>query len=127
MPSKRFEEGLKVRKAVLGEEYVDKSFREADEFTRPWQEFSTEYCWGAIWTRPGLDRRTRSLINVAALTALGKTHEVGLHVRGALRNGCTKEEIREVLFQMAIYAGVPAAGQAVTAARAVFEEAEKGK
>jgi 4-carboxymuconolactone decarboxylase len=127
MGSKRFEEGLKVRKAVLGEEYVDKSFKEADEFTRPWQEFSTEYCWGAIWTRPGLDRRTRSLINVAALTALGKTHEVGLHVRGALRNGCTKEEIREVLFQMGIYAGVPAAGQAFAAARAAFEEAEKGK
>jgi 4-carboxymuconolactone decarboxylase len=127
MPSKTFEEGLKVRKAVLGEEFVDKSFREADEFTRPWQEFMTEHCWGAVWTRPGLDRRTRSLINVAALTALGRTNELRGHIRGALRNGCTKEEIREVLYQMAIYAGVPAANSAFVTTRVVLEEVEKGK
>ena len=91
MASQRFEEGLAVRRAVLGEAYVDQAMASADDFTRPLQELVTEYCWGAIWTRPGLSRKTRSLINLAMLTALNRPHELKLHVRGALRNGCTKE------------------------------------
>src|SRR5512143_3638266 len=88
--SKRFDEGLAVRREVLGSEYVDRAIADADELTRPQQELITEYCWGAVWTRPGLPRKTRSLINLAMLTALNRPHEVRLHLRGALRNGCTK-------------------------------------
>src|SRR5215472_10120351 len=98
---KRFDEGLAVRREVLGAEYVDQSMAAADDFTRPLQELVTEYCWGAIWTRPGLPRRTRSLINLAMLTALNRPHGVRLHLRGALRNGCTKDEVMEVLLQAA--------------------------
>jgi 4-carboxymuconolactone decarboxylase len=120
--SKRFEEGLAVRREVLGAEYVDKAIAQADELTQPLQELVTEYCWGAVWTRPGLPRKTRSLINLAMLTALNRPHEVRLHLRGALRNGCTKEEIMEVLLQSAIYCGVPAAIDSVRIAREVFQE-----
>src|SRR5262249_56282880 len=105
----RFAAGLAVRRRVLGAKYVDEALRNADDFTRPLQELVTEYCWGAIWTRPGLPRKTRSLINLAMLTALNRPHEVRLHLRGALRNGCTRQEIMEVLLQAAIYCGVPAA------------------
>ena len=122
MKSKRFEEGLAVRREVLGPEYVDKAIAQADELTQPLQELVTEYCWGAVWTRPGLPRKTRSLINLAMLTALNRPHEVRLHLRGALRNGCTKEEIMEVLLQSAIYCGVPAAIDSVRIAREVFQE-----
>jgi len=120
--SKRFEEGLAIRREVLGAEYVDKAIAQADELTRPLQELVTEYCWGAVWTRPGLPRKTRSLINLAMLTALNRPHEVRLHLRGALRNGCTKEEIMEVLLQSAIYCGVPAAIDSVRIAKEVFQE-----
>ena len=120
--SKRFDEGLTVRREVLGADYVDKAIGDADELTRPLQELVTEYCWGAVWTRPGLPRKTRSLINVAMLTALNRPHEVRLHLRGALRNGCTKEEIMEVLLQSAIYCGVPAAIDSVRIAKEVFGE-----
>jgi len=120
--SKRFEEGLAVRREVLGAEYVDKAIAQADELTQPLQELVTEYCWGAVWTRPGLPRKTRSLINLAMLTALNRPHEVRLHLRGALRNGCTKEEIMEVLLQSAIYCGVPAAIDSVRIAKEVFQE-----
>ena len=120
--SKRFDEGLAVRREVLGAEYVDKAIADADDLTRPLQELVTEYCWGAVWTRPGLPRKTRSLINLAMLTALNRPHEVRLHLRGALRNGCTKEEIMEVLLQSAIYCGVPAAIDSVRIAREVFQE-----
>ena len=89
MDKKRYEEGLAVRKAVLGAEHVEKSLRSADDFTRPMQDLVTEYCWGEIWTRPGLDRRTRSFLNLAMLTALNRPHEIKLHVRGALNNGLT--------------------------------------
>ena len=123
--SKRFEEGLAVRRAVLGSEYVDKAIADADELTRPLQELITEYCWGAVWTRPGLPRTMRSLINLAMLTALNRPHEVRLHLRGALRNGCTKEEIMEVLLQSAIYCGVPAALDSVRIAREVFGERDE--
>ena len=120
--SKRFDDGLAVRREVLGAEYVDKAIAAADELTRPLQELITEYCWGAVWTRPGLPRKTRSLINLAMLTALNRPHEIRLHLRGALRNGCTQEEIMEVLLQSAIYCGVPAAIDSVRIAREVFKE-----
>lgn len=122
MDKKRFDEGLAVRRAVLGAEYVDKSIASADDFNRPMQELVTEYCWGEIWTRPGLPRQTRSLINLAMLTALNRPHEVKIHLRGALNNGCSKEEIMEVLLQTAIYCGVPAAIDSFRLAREVFTE-----
>jgi 4-carboxymuconolactone decarboxylase len=127
MDKKRYEEGLAVRRAVLGPEYVDKSLRSADDFTRPMQELVTEYCWGEIWTRPGLDRRTRSFLNLAMLTALNRPHEIRLHVRGALNNGLTKEELMEVFLQSSIYCGVPAALDAMRVAKEVFAEIEGEK
>jgi 4-carboxymuconolactone decarboxylase len=127
MDKKRYEEGLAVRRAVLGSEHVDNSLRSADDFTRPMQELVTEYCWGEIWTRPGLDRRTRSFINLAMLTALNRPHEIRLHVRGALNNGLTKEELMEVFMQCAIYCGVPAAFDAMRVAKEVFAEIEGDK
>jgi 4-carboxymuconolactone decarboxylase len=111
-----------VRREVLGAEYVDRALAEMDDFTRPLQELVTEYCWGEIWTRPGLPRKTRSLLNVAMLTALNRPHEVRLHLRAALRNGCTRTEIREVLLQTAIYCGVPAAIDSFRIAREVLNE-----
>jgi len=122
MASERFERGMKVRREVLGAAYVDKSMAEADEFSRPMQELVTEYCWGEIWTQPELPRKTRSLINVAMISALNRPHELKLHVRGALRNGCSKEEIRAVLMQVAIYCGVPAAIDGLRVAREVLKE-----
>ncbi|MDP3098461.1 MAG: 4-carboxymuconolactone decarboxylase [Syntrophales bacterium] len=127
MDKKRYEEGLAVRKAVLGAEHVEKSLRAADEFTRPMQELVTEYCWGEIWTRPGLDRRTRSFLNLAMLTALNRPHEIKLHVRGALNNGLTRDELMEVFLQSAIYCGVPAALDAMHAAKEVFVEMDGGQ
>jgi 4-carboxymuconolactone decarboxylase len=116
----RFTEGLAVRRAVLGAEYVDRALADAGELTRPLQELVTEYCWGAVWTRPGLSRKVRSLVNVAMLTALNRPHEVKLHLQGAVRNGCTREEIREVLLQTAIYCGVPAAVDSFRLAKEVL-------
>jgi len=127
MDKKRYEEGLVVRKAVLGAEHVEKSLRAADEFTRPMQELVTEYCWGEIWTRPGLDRRTRSFLNLAMLTALNRPHEIKLHVRGALNNGLTRDELMEVFLQSAIYCGVPAALDAMRVAKEVFAELDGGQ
>lgn len=117
-----FDKGLAVRKEVLGPDYVEASIRSADDFNRPLQELVTEYCWGAVWTREGLPRKTRSMLNLAMLTVLNRPHELKLHVRGALRNGVTKDEIREVFLQVAIYAGVPAAIDAFRTAREVFQE-----
>jgi 4-carboxymuconolactone decarboxylase len=122
MNTRLFEEGLEVRKAVLGPEYVETSMKNADEFNRPLQELVTEYCWGAIWTREGLPRKTRSLLNLAMLSILNRPHELELHIRGALRNGCTQDEIREVLLQVAVYGGVPAGVDAFRTARKVFAE-----
>lgn len=119
----RFERGLAVRRAVLGAEYVDRALADADEFTQPLQELVTEYCWGEIWTRPGLPRKTRSLLNIAMLVALNRPHELKLHLRGALRNGCSRAEIMEVLLQAAIYCGVPAAVDSFRIAREVFADA----
>jgi len=127
MDKKTYDEGLAVRRAVLGAEYVDKSVRSADEFTKPMQDLVTEYCWGAIWTRPELDRRTRSFLNLAMLTALNRPHEIKLHVLGALNNGLTRVEIREVFLQSAIYCGVPAALDAMRVAKEVFAEVDSKK
>ncbi len=124
MATDLFEKGLEVRRAVLGKEYVDKSISDADDFTQPLQELVTEYCWGSIWTRPGLPRKTRSLINLAMMTALNRPHEVKLHLRGALNNGCSKEEIMEVLLQTAIYCGVPAAVDSFRTANEFFQESK---
>jgi 4-carboxymuconolactone decarboxylase len=124
MAEERYEAGLKIRREVLGAEYVDTSIAKADDFSRPLQELVTEYCWGAIWSRPGLSRKMRSLINLAMLTALNRPHEVKLHLKGALNNGCSKEEIMEVLLQTAIYCGVPAAIDSFRLARDVFNESK---
>ncbi|MBK8768415.1 MAG: 4-carboxymuconolactone decarboxylase [Burkholderiaceae bacterium] len=122
MNKELFDKGLKVRREVLGAEYVDKSIASADDFNRPMQELVTEYCWGEIWNRPGLDRKTRSIINLSMLTALNRPHEIKLHVLGAINNGLTKAEISEVFLQAAIYCGVPAAIDSFRVAREVFKE-----
>jgi 4-carboxymuconolactone decarboxylase len=124
MNKELFEIGLQIRREVLGAEHVDKSISQADDFSRPLQELVTEYCWGAVWSRPGISRKMRSLINLAMLTALNRPHEVKLHLKGALNNGCSNEEIMEVLLQTAIYCGVPAAVDSFRLAREVFSEIE---
>ena len=106
--SELYDRGLEIRREVLGREYVDAALASADELGRPMQELVTEYCWGALWGRPGLPRKTRSLLNVGMLAALNRPHELQLHTRGALRNGCSEEEIVEVVLQIAVYCGVPA-------------------
>ena len=118
----RLQRGLEVRREVLGDSYVDKSLAAATEFTRPIQEYVTQTCWGDVWSRPGLDRRTRSLVNLAMLTALNRMTEFGVHVRGARRNGCTEAEIQEVLLQTAVYCGAPAALEAFRVAEKVLSE-----
>ncbi len=122
MNKELFEQGLKVRREVLGAEYVDTSLKNADPFNMPMQELTTQYCWGEIWNRPGLDRRTRSFLNLAMITALNRPHELKLHVRGAINNGLTKEEIAEVFLQAAIYCGVPAAMDSFRVAKEVFKD-----
>lgn len=122
MPSEKFEQGLATRKQVLGEEYVNNSINNADDFTMDLQELVTEYCWGTVWQREGLSLKMRSIINLAMITALNRPHELKLHVRGALNNGLSREEIREVLLQTAIYCGVPAAIDSFRVARAAFAE-----
>jgi 4-carboxymuconolactone decarboxylase len=117
-----FDKGLKTRREVLGAEYVDASIKNADDFNMPMQELVTQYCWGDIWNRPGLERRTRSFLNLAMITALNRPHELKLHVRGAINNGLTKEEIKEVFLQAAIYCGVPAAIDSFRTAKEVFKE-----
>lgn len=117
-----FERGLKVRKEVLGEAYVNKSIAGADEFTRTMAEWSTEFCWGALWTRPGLDRRTRSIVNLSMIAAINRPHELKLHVKAALKNGLTKDEIKEVFLQVAVYCGVPAGIDSFRIAREAFKE-----
>lgn len=126
MPSARYEEGLRLRSEVIGSEYVKAAIEGADEFTRPMQELVTEYCWGAVWSRPGLDRKTRSMLNLAMLSALNRPNELKVHVRGALTNGCSASEICEVLLQAAIYCGVPAGMDAFRVAREVIAEHEAG-
>jgi 4-carboxymuconolactone decarboxylase len=122
MPSNLFETGMQVRRDVLGDEYVDNAIKNADPFAAPFQEFATEYCWGKLWAREGLPRKTRSMINIGMLIALNRAVELEVHIRGALRNGCTPEEIREVLLQAAVYCGVPAGGEAFRVARKVLSD-----
>jgi 4-carboxymuconolactone decarboxylase len=117
-----FEKGLKIRREVLGDPYVDKALNTADDFNRPMQEIMTQYCWGEVWGRPGLERKTRSIINLAMIAALNRPHEFKAHVRGALNNGVSKDEIREVLLQVMIYCGAPAGVDSFRMAREVFAE-----
>jgi len=117
-----FDKGLKTRREVLGDEYVDASIKNADDFNMEMQELVTQYAWGDVWNRPGLDRRTRSFLNLAMLTALNRPHEIRLHVRGAINNGLTKDEIKEVFLQAAIYCGMPAAIDSFRIAKEVFKE-----
>ena len=125
MDKQTFETGLEIRKAILGKEFVENSLAKADDFNRAHQELVTEYCWGAVWGRPGLERKTRSLLNLAMISALNRPHELKMHVAGALRNGVTREEIREVFMQVTIYAGVPAGVDSFRIAREVFNEIDK--
>jgi len=120
----KFEKGLALRKQVLGTDYVEKSIAGADDFSRAMQELSTEFCWGTIWTRPGLSLRDRSLLNLSMISALNRPHELKLHIRGALNNGLTREEIREVLLQVAVYCGIPAGMASFQLAREVFAEVD---
>ena len=124
MSSDRHERGLAIRREVMGEEFVERAMRGASEFTRPLQQYLNENCWGTTWDREGLPRKVRSLITIAMLTALKCPQELKGHVRGALRNGCTPEEIREVLLHAAVYCGAPAAVDAFRAAREVVESLE---
>jgi 4-carboxymuconolactone decarboxylase len=121
----QFEDGLRMRKQVMGEEFVDKAFAGADDFTMPLQEFVTRNAWGTVWCRDGLELKTRSLITVAMLTALGRAHELKGHLRGALNNGATPEEIREVLLHAAVYCGAPLGVDAFRTAQEVMKDAKK--
>jgi 4-carboxymuconolactone decarboxylase len=124
MKDELFERGLAVRRQVVGEAYVNASLAAADEFSMPIQELATKYCWGEIWTRDDLPRKTRSLVNIGMITALNRPAELRHHIRGALRNGCTRVEIREVLLQTAVYCGLPAALDGFRVAREAFVEAD---
>jgi 4-carboxymuconolactone decarboxylase len=121
-----YEPGMEVRREVLGDAHVDRAIERTTDFTAPFQEFITRYAWGSVWTREGLDRRTRSAVTLSVLAALGRENEIEMHVRGALRNGLTPTEISEVLLHTAIYAGVPAANAAFAIAQRVIEEQESG-
>ncbi len=125
MDKATFDKGLEIRKSVLGAEFVEAAFKSADEFNRPLQELVTEYCWGAVWGREGLSRKTRSLLNLAMISCLNRPHELKMHIAGALRNGVTRDEIREVFLQVAIYAGVPAAVDSFRSAREVFAQLDQ--
>jgi 4-carboxymuconolactone decarboxylase len=125
MSKEMYEKGLAVRREVLGAEYVERQLASADDFNQPLQDLLTEYCWGGIWSRPQLPRKLRSLINLAMLSALNRPIEFKTHVKGALKNGCSKEEIREVLLQVAVYCGAPAGVEAFRLAREVFSEDAK--
>lgn len=117
-----FKKGLEMRREVLGAAHVDKSLAAADDFTEDLQRYLTKVCWGELWSRPGLDKRTRSLLNLSMIAALNRAAELKLHIRGALNNGVTREEIKEVFLQVAIYCGAPAAIESFRLAQEVFEE-----
>lgn len=120
--SEKFERGLETRRAVLGEDYVQRSLDQADDFSWPMQQLTTEWCWDEIWNRPGLDRRSRSILNIGMIAALNRPHEFKLHVRGAINNGLTKDELKELFLQVGIYCGIPAALDCFRNAREVFKE-----
>ena len=120
--SELYDRGMKIRREVLGDEYVDNALKNADEFSKPFQELVTEVAWGSCWSRGVLTKKERSLINLAMLASLGRSHELEIHVRGALRNGCSQEQIREALMQAAVYAGMPVGVEAFRVARKVLAE-----
>jgi 4-carboxymuconolactone decarboxylase len=122
MDKKTFDRGREIRSSVLGKDFVDKAFETADDFNRPLQELVTEYCWGAVWGREELSKKTRSMLNLAMISALNRPHELKAHIKGALVNGVSLVEIREVLLQVAIYCGVPAAVDSFRIAREVLSE-----
>ncbi|HYC47162.1 MAG TPA: carboxymuconolactone decarboxylase family protein [Burkholderiales bacterium] len=122
MDKKLMDAGLKVRREVLGDEYVDRSMKNADDFNKPFQEIVSEYCWGLAWTDETLSRRERSILNLGMIAALGKMHEFELHLRGAIRNGLTKEELRAVLIQIAVYCGIPVGVDCFRVAKTVIGE-----
>ena len=122
MDKKMHDKGLEVRKAVLGEAYVNNALKTVDDFNRPFQEMLNEYCWGTVWGREELPRKTRSMLNIAMIAILNRQHEFRAHLKGALTNGVTRDEIREILMQVAIYGGMPAAVDSFRIAREVFAE-----
>ena len=122
MNKELFDKGLAVRRAVLGDSYVDASLQNADEFSRPMQELVTEFAWGEVWSRPGLDRRSRSILNLGMIAALNRPDELAVHIRGAINNGVTKDEIKECFLQVAVYVGMPAGLGCFKIARQVFKE-----
>ena len=122
MDEDRLAKGLSIRSEVLGADYVARSMAQADDFSRPMQELSSSYCWGEIWARDGLSRRDRSLLNLGMISALNRPHELKLHVKAALRNGFTREEIREALLQVAVYCGIPAGIDSTRIAQSAFAE-----
>jgi 4-carboxymuconolactone decarboxylase len=126
MDKKTYDKGVEVRKAVLGETYVNSALKNVDDFNRPFQELLTEYCWGAVWGREELPRKTRSMLNLAMIAILNRPHELKLHIKGALTNGVTREEIREIFMQVAIYGGAPAGVDSFRIAREAFAEVDKG-
>ena len=125
MDQKMHDKGLEIRKAVLGETYVSNALKSVDDFNRPFQEMLNEYCWGTVWGREELPRKTRSMLNIAMISILNRPHELRAHLKGALTNGVSREEIREILMQVAIYAGMPAAVDSFRIAREVFAEIDK--
>jgi 4-carboxymuconolactone decarboxylase len=125
MASELYEKGMKIRREVMGDEYVDRALASVDDFNREFQQMVTEHAWGAIWTRPGLAKKQRSLINLAMLAALNRPEEFELHFRGALKNGCTLEELKETLLQIAVYCGMPAGVASFRIARKVLAELAK--
>jgi 4-carboxymuconolactone decarboxylase len=127
MDKATFEKGRAIRSSVLGKEFVDNAFKQADDFSMPMQELVTEYCWGYVWGRETLSKKTRSMLNLAMISALNRPHELKMHVKGALVNGVTRDEIREIFMQVAIYCGVPAGVDSFRIAREAFAEIDKEK
>ena len=127
MSKETFDRGLEIRKSVIGAEFVDDAFKNADDFSMPLQELLTEYCWGYVWGRDGLPLKSRSMINLAMLSVMNRPHELKTHIKGALKNGMSREEIREVFMQIAIYAGVPTANSAFRIAKQVLAELAEEK
>jgi len=126
MDQKTHDKGLEIRKAVLGEAYVTNALKNVDDFNAPFQALLNEYCWGSVWGREELPRKTRSMLNIAMISILNRPHELRAHLKGALTNGVTRDEVREILMQVAIYGGMPAAVDSFRTAREVFAELDKG-
>ena len=126
MDKATYDKGLKIRRETLGDAYVDRALSQADAFTSDLQDLVTTYCWGEVWGREGLDRKTRSIINLAMISALNRPHELAAHVRGAVNNGVSRDEIKEVLLQVGIYCGVPAMVDSFRIARGVLDEIDNG-